>query len=343
MNHPSLAFPLASLLLFLGACAPVTTPAPTAVPTTTPTTVPTVAPTATETNTPTPEPTPTPTAPPETPTPTPFPLSTTTDVTYTAPLQPDLSAQTLDVYAPTEPGPWPVVVVVHGYLVKKEEYRLISEAIAGQGAVVLTVEWPAWTSPSDAALGDGARLREWAETVTCAVRFARATAPDYGGDPGRVTLVGHSMGGGVGAMAALTGDDIDPAWKEFASTRGGPPPQVDCLANDDVSAYPDAFVGYGGAYMMFEPLKENDPELWEIVSPYALVGGNPNLQARFIHGEFDSMFSEEAVEISLQLVEALQDAGYDATWTVVDAGHQFSHTGPAGQTIVQIIIEAARD
>ena len=340
MSHSIPILPLLALSLLLGACAPVATPIPTAAPTATPTTAPTAIPIAT--NTPTPEPTPTPTVPPETPTPTPFSLMTTTNITYTAPLQPGLSAQALDVYAPAEPGPWPVVVVVHGYLVRKEDYRLVSKAIAEQGAVVFTIDWPAWTSPSVAVQGDGVRLREWTETVACAVRFAQTTAPDHGGDPERVTLVGHSLGGGIGSVVALAGDHMDPAWEEFASTRGGPPSQVDCLASDG-STYPDAFVGYGGAYMVFEPLQEDDPELWKIVSPYALVGSNPSLRARFIHGKWDSVLPDEAVELSVQLVEALQGAGYDATWTVVDAAHQFSHTGPTGAEIIQMIMEVARE
>ncbi|MDY6877175.1 MAG: hypothetical protein SWK90_13365 [Chloroflexota bacterium] len=337
MSRLHLVFSLSLLFLLLVACAPAATPTGTAVPTTVPTVVPTVTPTAT--NTPTPDPTSTPT---QIPTPTPFPLETTKDITYTTSLQPDVRARTLDAYVPAEPGPWPVVVVVHGFGVSKDEYGLISKAIAEQGAVVFTVGWAAWTSPTNAVQGDGAKLREWAETLTCAVRFARANAPDYGGDPGRVTLVGHSMGGGVGSWVALAGDDLDPLWEEFAASRGGPSPQVDCLVSEG-SAYPDAFVGYGGAYTMFESLKEQDPELWEIVSPFAFVGGNPGLQIRFIHGEWDSVLPAEAVELSQQLVEKLVDAGYDATWTVVDAGHQFSHTGPSGELIVQIIMEAARD
>jgi acetyl esterase/lipase len=318
-------------LLLLAACAPAATKMPTAIPTV----VPTVAPT----NTPPPEPTSTPT---EIPRPTPSPLEVTKDITYTTSLQPDVHARALDVYAPTAPGPWPVVVVVHGFQMRKEGYRLISEAIADRGAVVFTIDWAAWTSPTRAAQGSGAKLREWSETVTCAVRFARATASDYGGDPGRVTMVGHSAGGGLGLWEALAGDNLEPLWEGLASIRGGPPPQIDCLASG-ISAYPDAFVGYGGAYTSFEFLKEEDPEMWEIASPFAFIGGNPNLRIRFIHGEWDSMIPTEHVELSVQLLEALTDAGYDATWTVVDAGHHFSHTGPAGESILRVIMEAVRD
>jgi acetyl esterase/lipase len=235
-----------------------------------------------------------------------------------------------------------VVVLVPGFQMRKEGYRLISEAIASQRAVVFTIDWAAWTSPTRAAQGSGAKLREWSETVTCAVRFARATASDYGGDPERVTLVGHSAGGGLGLWEALAGNDLEPLWEGLASMRGGPPPQIDCLASG-VSAYPDAFVGYGGAYASLEFLEEEDPEMWEVASPFAFIGGNPNLRIRFIHGEWDSVIPAEHIDLSLQLLEDLTDAGYDATWTVVDAGHNFSHTGPAGESTLQVIMEAVRD
>jgi acetyl esterase/lipase len=330
---------LSLLLLLPTACTPAATPTVAAIPTATPAAVATAVPTTTTTNTPSPEPTATAT---ETPEPTSFPLEVTKDITYTTSLQPDVHDRALDVYVPAGPGPWPVVVVVHGFQMRKEGYRLISEAIARRGAVVFTVDWAAWTSPTRAAQGSGAKLREWSETVTCAVRFARAMASDYGGDPGRVTLVGHSAGGGLGLWEALAGDDLEPLWEGLAAARGGPPPQIECLVSEG-SAYPDAFVGYGGAYTYFEFLKEEDPEMWEVASPFAFIGGNPNLRIRFIHGEWDSMIPAEHVERSLQFLEELTDAGYDANWTTVDSGHNFSPTGPAGESTLQVIMEAARD
>jgi len=43
-----------------------------------------------------------------------LPVDISKDVVYTKPLQPDVSEQKLDVYAPAEPGAWPVVVFAHG-------------------------------------------------------------------------------------------------------------------------------------------------------------------------------------------------------------------------------------
>ena len=47
------------------------------------------------------------------------------------------------------------------------------------------------------------------EDIGCAVRFARATAPEYGGDPTSIALVGNSSGLAKGAIVAMDGDSYD--------------------------------------------------------------------------------------------------------------------------------------
>lgn len=311
------------LLLALAGCAgaqaePTATPVP-------PTATPTPAP-APPTATPTSEPT----------------VKVTKDIAYTTPLQPgtipdaptslnqvDYSiVQRLDVYAPTESGPWPVVVFAHGLIESKESYADLSQAVAEQGVVVFTVNWP-MTLPNVAAGENGVRYRESHETLACAVRFARAMASDYGGDPARVTLAGFSMGGAHGAYTALVGDDLDRLWEEFTAVRGGPPPQVECVVNG-VSAHVDAFVGTFGCYNWIDVLQEKDPELWELNSIYTHLGKNPDLKVRLIHGEEDYQCP---YEFAVQFDAALAEAGYDTALTPFDGGHWL----PAQLTVEEIV------
>jgi acetyl esterase/lipase len=250
----------------------------------------------------TPQPTNTVPSPTETP-----PVPVEDDVVYAQPLQPDLIAYGLDVYTPGKPGNWPVVVFLYGYAGNKEDFAATSQAIADQGAVVFTIDWPA-PLPDHAGLRNGSDCREVSEVLSCAIRYARSTAPDHGGDPSNVTLVGFSAGAAFGSWVALTGGNLDRAWEEFAAARGGPPPQVECAAGEG-SAAVDAFVGIGGNYDYAEPLQKRDPDLWEIVSPYANVGQDLGLRIRLLHGERDSIVSPEH---SVNLNDLLVAEGYDS-------------------------------
>ena len=319
------------LSLLAGCVAPSPTPTSAPVPPTStpipPTPTPVVA-----TSTPMP-PTPIPPTPTATPS-FPLPVEVTSDVAYTAPLQPDVPAQRLDVYAPVEPGPWPVVVFVHGYHACKEGHEKLSRAIAEQGAVVFTIEWRI-SLPVIAVREDGKRFREMHETVACAVRFARATAPQYGGDPDWVVLVGFSAGAWMGGYLALVGDGVAQLWEEFESKRGGPPQQVECLVGGS-SARVDAFVGIGGAYGLSESLKEEDPELWEVNSIDAQLGKNPDLRVRLLHGEWDDTVRAEA---SVKFDAVLAEAGYDTESTQFEGGHMI----PLDLTVETIMEVAGRE
>ena len=77
----------------------------------------------------------------------------------------------LDVYAPSQQGPWPVVVVVQGLYGGRSYLIPLAKAIASQGAVVYNI---------DVAHGSP-HLTSSIERIGCAVRFARDTAAGYGG------------------------------------------------------------------------------------------------------------------------------------------------------------------
>jgi acetyl esterase/lipase len=239
---------------------------------------------------------------------TPLPVAVTQDVVYMIPLQPAVVQQRLDVYAPGEPGAWPVVVFAHGLGEDKEDRAELSRAIAGQGAVVFTLDWPA-VSPSQPV-----QFREMDEALACGVRFARARASDYGGDPGRVILAGFSVGGGVGSRVALIGDELDRLWEEYAADRGGPPPQVGCVSSG-ASARVDAFVGIGGAYGLPGRSRDIAPELGEVLSRRA---ENSDLKIRLIHGERDTMVPFEG---AVAFDAALTAAGYDTELIPFEGGH----------------------
>jgi len=261
-------------------------------------------------------------------------VDVTSDVVFAMPLQPDVTEQRLDVYTPSDAGDWPVVVFLHGFGGTKEYYAPLSQAIAEQGTVVFTAAWPTWIADL-AANENGKGFREMSEVLSCAIRFARATAPDYGGDPSQMTLIGHSYGADTGAWVALAGDNIDSLWDRFASIRGGPSSQVECVMSG-VSTNVDAFIGIGGGYDDFAgPLQERDPELWQMVDPYAYLGQNLDLRIRLIHGERDDMVRPEH---AVQFNDALAEPGYDTSLTLWDGKHRV----PIELTVAKVF-EVARE
>ncbi len=216
-------------------------------------------------------------------------------------------------------------------------YASFAEELAGRGVVVFVPQRRTTCATLfQCAENDGAELLEVYECWACAVRFARESAADYGGDAGRVTVFGH---GSAGLESALMGDAVHQLWEEFASQRGGPPPQTDCLAAG-VSADVDAFVGYGGEYDWYEALKDRDPELWEMTSYFALIGAGPTLRVHLVFGEMDN---PSYIERSGELHGALVDAGYDATVTLLPGEKwEIPWSGPQREAFIQLMLKEAR-
>ena len=106
--------------------------------------------------------------------------------------------QRLDVYQPTPgAGPAPMVVFFYGgswSTGERADYRFVGEALASRGIVAVIADYrlsPAYRYP--VFVQDSARALSWA--------FAHAA--DYGADPSRVFVMGHSAGAYNAAMLAL--------------------------------------------------------------------------------------------------------------------------------------------
>lgn len=238
------------------------------------------------------------------------------------------SVKRLDIYSPVGPGPWPVVLLVHGVSQSKGSLAPLAEAISSEGAVVFNVD-SIMSPPFDVAI----------EEVACSVRFAAATAVDYGGDPGKITLVGNSAGAATGMIVAMVGDEL----------------AQDCTAEGPAEL--DAVVGYEGPYdwaaTVYGPivdlpaLESTAPELWAAVDPYSHLGRNTDLVVRLVHGDDTNPgWFEVPRAVSVDFHQALEDAGYDAEITLVDGA---SHTAittsgnEAFDTTVTQALELAQD
>jgi len=105
--------------------------------------------------------------------------------------------QTLDVYAPRMAVERPVVIFWYGgswIEGNKDEYRFVGTALANQGFVAVLPDYRLYPEVTFPAFDeDGARAVAWVEEH---IR-------EFGGDPNRIVLMGHSAGGHTAAFLAF--------------------------------------------------------------------------------------------------------------------------------------------
>ncbi|HTI87002.1 MAG TPA: alpha/beta hydrolase [Alphaproteobacteria bacterium] len=122
--------------------------------------------------------------------------------------------ETLDVFKCNRPGA-PTLVFLHGGAWKgghKDEVSFIAEPYVDGGANVVTVNF---------ALVPDVRLDEQVRQAAASIAWTYKNARDFGGDPERVFVTGHSSGGHLTGMMMVTD------WTKFGvpanALKGGAP------------------------------------------------------------------------------------------------------------------------
>jgi acetyl esterase/lipase len=119
--------------------------------------------------------------------------------------------QKLDVYAPDRKGgPKPVLVFLYGGAWNdgdKSIYGFAGGALASRGFVTVIPDYRLYPE---------VRYPAFLQDNAAAVRWARDHAAEFGGDPNRIVLMGHSAGAYNAAMLAL-----DPRWLRDAGVPAG--------------------------------------------------------------------------------------------------------------------------
>lgn len=118
----------------------------------------------------------------------------------------------LDVYQPRLPAgtpvpgkAYPVVVFFYGGTWTsgdRGDYKFVGEALASRGILTIVADYRLYPQ---------VRYPDFLKDCASAVAWARREAPRYGGDPGRLYVMGHSSGAYNAAMLAL-----DPRWLKTA-------------------------------------------------------------------------------------------------------------------------------
>ncbi|GIL01078.1 MAG: hypothetical protein BroJett030_09770 [Alphaproteobacteria bacterium] len=189
----------------------------------------------------------------------------------------------LDIYTPDTDNA-PVIVYVHGGAWRagsRGEARGPAAYFNSLGYIVVSVGY-SLSGPAD----------RQADEIGAAVRWVKANISKYGGNPGRVALMGHSAGTHLAALAALSGRA----------------PGVRALIANDTGAYDLAYLAEihnGRLPVLYAAL--NNPSKWNAWSPisYAGGGGMPVLVAwsgaKFRH------------QVSTRFADALAARGHAVT------------------------------
>ncbi|XWW45337.1 alpha/beta hydrolase [Fibrella sp. USSR17] len=122
------------------------------------------------------------------------------NIPYKATTAPDFNAEKhlLDVYRPNKKTdkPYPVVVFIHGgnwNSGSKNIYWFIGRRLASQGVVAVVISY---------RLAPAVQVPAMADDCAQAVAWTSQHIAEYGGDPNRIYVMGHSAGGGLAALLA---------------------------------------------------------------------------------------------------------------------------------------------
>jgi len=109
----------------------------------------------------------------------------------------------LDVYAPDHATLAPVVVFFYGGSWedgKRRWYRYVGDALASNGVVTIIPDYRKYPD---------VRFPAFMHDAANAVAWARDHAREFGGDPQRLFVMGHSAGGQIAALLAADGRYLD--------------------------------------------------------------------------------------------------------------------------------------
>lgn len=133
-----------------------------------------------------------------------------------------LPRQKLDVYTPKRGArAAPVLVFFYGgswNSGRRQDYAFAGRALASRGFVTIVPDYRLYPE---------VRYPEFLRDGAAAIRWARDHAAEYGGDPKRIVLAGHSAGAYNAVMLALDGEflteaGVDPANIKAVAGLSGP-------------------------------------------------------------------------------------------------------------------------
>lgn len=246
--------------------------------------------------------------------------------------------QHMDIYMPDQPGPWPLIIFLHGggwrdgdkaQLSITDNAANIANWLIPLGYVVASVNY---------RLYPDTRFPGMIEDAKCAVRFMRTNAAKYNIDPNRFVAWGVSAGGHLAALLGTTdpsqGWDVGEYLDQSSTVQ----------AVIDISGPSDLTLGFKTAGLRAAALNAFgiNKELRLMGSPvsYASAGDAPFL---ILNGDRDPLIP---IEQGQAMYDTLVQAGVHAKFvTVKNGAHNLTArdltipTSPTQDEIRQIILD----
>lgn len=227
----------------------------------------------------------------------------TADIAYVAANAPDFDAERhrLDVYAPRRRAAagHPVVVFIHGgnwNSGRKEIYRFIGRHLTKQGVVAVVINY---------RLSPQVQVPAMANDCARAVLWTKEHIKEFGGDPERIYLMGHSAGGGLAALLATNNALFAQLGLKENPVRGvilNDPAGLNMYSYLLKKQYPDDsqyMVAFG-----------NKPEGWRQVSPYYYLTPKSPPFLIFVGGETYGSIASSSEDFRQRLTELGHRPGF---------------------------------
>lgn len=227
---------------------------------------------------------------------------TVRDVIYTEGPGIDPGDVRADVYIPDGAKNAPVVIMVHGgawtYGNKQSAIGEFQSAFFNkQGFIYIAINYRlAPSHPFPAQIEDAA----------AAIAYFHEHVAEYGGDPDKIFLMGHSAGGHIAALVA-----IDP---QYLEAEGLSTDVIKGVVPLDSAAYNLAYTGRKGSIPRFyRPAFGDDPDVWAKASPTLQVEEETPI-APFLLLYVDRAVSPRRAK---ELADTLVTYGHEATAKLV--------------------------
>ena len=241
-----------------------------------------------------------------------------------APFVPSASSETYPATG-ARSGRVPVVVTIPGggwQTADREYLAPLAQQLAAGGAFVVNSTYRAGEV--------GALFPVALQDVRCAAGYAVAQAKAAGFTPGPVVLVGHSAGGHLVALAAVSGDAL-------SAPCADPVPHIDAAVG--LAGVYDAAAGSSLISTFFGVPRASDPARWDSGDPlhYVTTGKAPRpLSILLVQGAADDVVP---VSQATTFAAALRKAGIPVTLDVLPRQTHMSVVDPAvvGDQVVAFV------